>query len=216
MIRARRIVKRFGDVEALSGIDIQIQPGECLVLTGAPKAGRTTLLRILATLMRPTSGAVEIDGVDAFTQRQAARRRVMYADGWLAAADGLSTAEYLTFVLMSRAPRPVPAPVIRAATERAQLAASVPVERLSTDERARLALACALAAAADVVLLDEPLRHMSDALRPIFTQWIEERRAAGAAIVAACSVQYDGVIATRTLGLDRGRLTHAPLSGAAS
>ncbi len=64
MVEARGVTKRFGDLEVLKGIDLRIDRGEVVAITGASGAGKTTLLQILGTLDRPTSGSVIIDGTD--------------------------------------------------------------------------------------------------------------------------------------------------------
>ena len=76
MITIRRVTKAFGATTALAGVDLEIGQGECLAIVGAHGSGRTTLLRILATLVRPTSGRVEINGIDIVAgrvSREAAR-----------------------------------------------------------------------------------------------------------------------------------------------
>ena len=67
MIRnARNIHKSFGTLEVLKGIDLEVQKGEILAITGASGAGKTTLLQILGTLSTPDSGTLEIDGTPVF------------------------------------------------------------------------------------------------------------------------------------------------------
>lgn len=67
MIDIRHIVKRFGDLEVLRGIDLRIEKGEMVSIVGKSGAGKTTLLQILGTLDHPTSGQVVIDGTDVFS-----------------------------------------------------------------------------------------------------------------------------------------------------
>lgn len=64
MVMARGVTKRFGELEVLKGIDLDIRQGEVVAITGASGAGKTTLLQILGTLDRPTSGSVIIDGTE--------------------------------------------------------------------------------------------------------------------------------------------------------
>lgn len=64
MVMARGVTKRFGELEVLKGIDLDIRQGEVVAITGASGAGKTTLLQILGTLDRPTSGSVMIDGTE--------------------------------------------------------------------------------------------------------------------------------------------------------
>ncbi len=66
MISARNLCKRFGDLEVLRGISLDVAAGEVVSVVGASGAGKTTLLQILGTLSRPDEGSVEIDGVNPF------------------------------------------------------------------------------------------------------------------------------------------------------
>ena len=78
MIRIEALSKTYGGSVALSQIDLVVGRGEILGLSGTNGAGRTTLLNILATLVRPTSGRVEIDGIDALKHPFKVRPRVGY------------------------------------------------------------------------------------------------------------------------------------------
>ena len=66
IINARNIHKSFGSLEVLKGIDLQVEKGEILAVTGASGAGKTTLLQILGTLSAPDEGTLEIDGTKVF------------------------------------------------------------------------------------------------------------------------------------------------------
>ncbi len=64
IIEVKGIVKRFGDLEVLRGVDLQIEQGEVVAITGASGAGKTTLLQIMGTLMKSDGGQVMIEGVE--------------------------------------------------------------------------------------------------------------------------------------------------------
>ncbi len=78
MIQIAGLEQSFGATHALRGIDLQIADGESLTILGPNAAGKTTLLRILATLLRPTRGAVLLDGVPLAHGDPAARRQIGY------------------------------------------------------------------------------------------------------------------------------------------
>ena len=67
MIRVSDIHKRFGTLEVLKGVSLEVQQGEVVSIVGASGAGKTTLLQVMGTLSRPESGRVEIDGEDVFS-----------------------------------------------------------------------------------------------------------------------------------------------------
>ena len=67
MIKVTDIHKRFGDLEVLKGVSLDVARGEVVSIVGASGAGKTTLLQIVGTLSRPDGGRVEIDGQDVFS-----------------------------------------------------------------------------------------------------------------------------------------------------
>ena len=72
IIRTEQLVKHFGDVEALKGVDLEVHKGTVLGLLGPNGAGKTTAVRILTTLLLPTSGRAEVDGFDVRPRRRGA------------------------------------------------------------------------------------------------------------------------------------------------
>lgn len=75
MIRAQHLVKRFGDFTAVKDISFQVKEGEIFAFLGPNGAGKTTTIKMLTTLLKPTSGHVELDGLDAATKQNEARQR---------------------------------------------------------------------------------------------------------------------------------------------
>jgi len=81
-IAATGLTRRFGQIQALRGVDLRLEPGERLALFGANGAGKTTLLRILGLGLAPDTGSLSIDGMDVKRDALRARARI----GWLAHA----------------------------------------------------------------------------------------------------------------------------------
>jgi ABC-type multidrug transport system ATPase subunit len=86
-IEVRDLRKRFGDVTALDGLELDVPAGLVFGLLGPNGAGKTTLVRILATLLEPTSGEARVHGYDVVSEPLAVRRRIGLA-GQFAAVDG--------------------------------------------------------------------------------------------------------------------------------
>ena len=80
MIRLTDIHKRFGELEVLKGISLEVKRGELISIVGASGAGKTTLLQIMATLSRPDAGRVEIDGCELSTLGDSALSRFRNAN----------------------------------------------------------------------------------------------------------------------------------------
>ena len=64
IIEAHGLTKRFGDVEALAGLDLVAEPGQVLAMLGPNGAGKTTFVRTIATLLRPDGGTLRVAGID--------------------------------------------------------------------------------------------------------------------------------------------------------
>jgi len=193
LVRARQVVRRCGRTTALDGIDRDIAQGESVALVGHEGAGRTTLLQILAALRPPTSGTVEIAGIDAARFPFEARLKALYVGAGLPAVERLTVREYLEFV--GRSPRGRAAGWTNATSDimidRSGLAADAMVDALSTIMRKRLALAVAIAAAPRVLLLDDPFASLDTDGRSCALGWLMEAHAAGTTIVAAVNDASD-------------------------
>ncbi len=75
MIRVRNLIKTFGDFVAVNNISLEVQQGEIFAFLGPNGAGKTTTIKMLTTLLKPTSGSIEIDGLDPQHQQHEVRRR---------------------------------------------------------------------------------------------------------------------------------------------
>jgi ABC-2 type transport system ATP-binding protein len=158
-ILAEGLAKRFGDTEALAGIDLEIAPGEARGLLGHNGAGKTTAVRILATLLTPDSGRALVGGRDVVRDAAAVREQVAFAGQQATLDERLTGRENL--VLLGRLQRLGPrAARARAADllERFDLTAAADrlVATYSGGMRRRLDLAACLLVARPVVFLDEP------------------------------------------------------------
>jgi ABC-2 type transport system ATP-binding protein len=75
MIKVQHLVKTYGQIEAVKDISFEVEKGEIFAFLGPNGAGKTTTIKMLTTLLRPTSGTVEIDGLDAATHQNEVRKR---------------------------------------------------------------------------------------------------------------------------------------------
>jgi ABC-type sugar transport system ATPase subunit len=159
--------KRYGDVTALRGLDLEVRDGELLTLVGPSGSGKTTALRLAAGLEDVTEGAVRIGARDV-TRLAPAERNVSMVFQNYALFPHLSAAENIGFGLRARGvPRSETAARVEEAAALAGCAGFLerkPYE-LSGGERQRVALARALARHPDVYLLDEPLSNLDAQLR---------------------------------------------------
>lgn len=207
ILRARKLTGPFDAVPAFTGIDLELESGECVGISAAHPDARTALLRALATLVPPSSGMLEIDGIDAVVRLHDARRRVMYAGTPIASGRGLLVREYLRFCHDARmGHRPAP-DAVEGALALTGLRADATVESLTAPFSRTLLLAVALLCRPRVVVVDGGTAddEQDDPLR--LSAAIDEMRRREMAVVV--SVDGNGAVRSacqRVLRLESGRL----------
>ncbi|MEQ1894811.1 MAG: ATP-binding cassette domain-containing protein, partial [Planctomycetota bacterium] len=97
VIEVRSLVRRFGARAAVDGLDLELAAGECLGLLGPNGAGKSTTVRILSTLLAPTSGSVRVLGLDPVHDGERLRARLGVVPQELALYEHLSARENLAF-----------------------------------------------------------------------------------------------------------------------
>jgi ABC-type sugar transport system ATPase subunit len=159
--------KRYGEIPALRGLDLEVADGEFMVLVGPSGSGKSTVLRVAAGLEEVTEGTIRI-GEREVTDVPPAERNVSMVFQTYALFPHLSVAENIGFGLLARRfPRRTVRRRVQSAAELvgcADLLERKPYE-LSGGERQRVALARALVRQPDVHLLDEPLSNLDAQLR---------------------------------------------------
>jgi ABC-2 type transport system ATP-binding protein len=158
-ITATGLVKSFGEVRALDGVDLEVAPGSVLGLLGPNGAGKTTAVRVLTTLLRPDAGSATVAGLDVVKQAAELRQQIGLA-GQYAAVDELLTGEE-NLVMVGRLygnKRATAKARARELLGQFDLteAADRPAKTYSGGMRRRLDLAAALVEAPPVLFLDEP------------------------------------------------------------
>ena len=183
MLRARGLTRRGGRTTAVTDIDLDVNGGECVGIVGAPGAGRTTLLRLLGTLLAPASGELQVDGIDAVQRVHEARRRLVVAGVAVPAAHGLRVDEYVRFCHDARRRETASAATIDKALTLAGLDADADATSLSADASRNLAVAVALACQTPVVLIDGA-GDAAGRSAPVAASILEMRRRGAAVVVS--------------------------------
>ncbi len=208
LLHASRLAKRFGARTVLAGIDLDVDRGQCIGVEGAPGSGRSTLLRLLATLLPPTSGTLEIDGVDPATGLDEVRRKVALVAAPFAAAPGLEAREWLRFVAAARGAGRLQESAIAASLARAGLSGRAPMAALPRRLQRRLGLEAAWLSGAGLVLIDDADGGAVDGEDPALAASISGAIAAGRAVIAVVNASGAAAAAcTHLMRLDDGRLS---------
>src|SRR4051812_30389761 len=160
-IRLERLVRRYGEREALAGVTTTLQNGQTLAVLGRNGAGKTTLLRVLATLLLPHAGSVQVLGRELPRRAHEVRARIgMLGHETLLYRD-LTAHENLTFYARLYEV-PSPEPRIAELLEAIGIArrADEPVSNLSRGMAQRVAVCRAVLHRPELLLLDEPHAHL--------------------------------------------------------
>lgn len=177
----------------LRGVDLRLEPGECVALLGANGAGKTTLLRLLAGLDRPGAGEIRIGGDAAWRLTAAERsRRIGYLPQRVPEATGFAVYEIVLMGLYAQLPargwesRREWLAVARALRRAGALPLlRRPFDELSGGEQRRVLLARALVARPRILLLDEPLAALDPGFAVELAATLRRIRDEGVAMVLA-------------------------------
>jgi ABC-2 type transport system ATP-binding protein len=176
-LRVRNLHKRYKDVVAVDGIDLEVHAGECFGLVGPNGAGKTTTIEICEGLTAADSGDVEVLGLRWDSDANALRQRLGIQLQETQLADKLTVVETLSMFRSFYDRGPAPEHVI--ALVQLEEKRNARVMALSGGQKQRLALACALVGDPDLLFLDEPTTGLDPQARRQLWELIEEFRRSG-------------------------------------
>lgn len=172
-VSVNKISKRYGKVQALRDVSFSVGKGEIFGLIGPDGAGKTTMFRILATLLLPDAGNATLDGFDVVSQMKDIRKRVGYMPGKFSLYQDLTVEENLHFfATLFGTTVEEGYDSIRAIYSQIEPFRNRRAGALSGGMKQKLALSCALVHQPSVLLLDEPTTGVDPATRRQFWELI--------------------------------------------
>jgi len=177
---ARGLTKRYGATLALDGLDLRVAAGEVYGFLGPNGSGKTTTIRCLLGLHRPTAGSATLFGVDAWHDPVAAHRRVAYVAGEPSLWPSLTTQE--TLVFLGRVHGGVDDAYRAVLLDRFHVEADKKVRALSKGNRQKIQLLHAFSTRADLLVLDEPTSGLDPLMQEEFLDVLHEERQSGTSV----------------------------------
>jgi ABC-2 type transport system ATP-binding protein len=186
VIELVHLVKKFGDLVAVNDVTLTIPRGEFFAVLGPNAAGKTTTLKILAGLMKPTSGNARVCGFDVQAQPLEARRRLAYVPDFPFLYEKLTAREFFRFIgqlfQMDDARIAASAQELIARFHLGEFA-DLPLESLSHGTRQRVAIVSALLHAPEVFVIDEPMVGLDPQHARVVKDVLKERSRAGMTVL---------------------------------
>jgi ABC-2 type transport system ATP-binding protein len=206
-IVVRGVTKRFGATTALDDVSVSIEPGELFGFIGPDGGGKTTLFRIIATLLVPDQGTVTVLGDDVVSGLWKIRPRLGYMPGRFSLYPDLSVEENLRFyasVFGTSIEREYEriAPIYRQIEPFRERRAGA----LSGGMKQKLALSCALVHRPEILLLDEPTTGVDAVSRREFWDLLADLKSTGLTIVVSTPYMDEANRCDRVALMQRGRL----------
>jgi ABC-2 type transport system ATP-binding protein len=208
IIEIRGLVKRYGSLTAVDGIDLDVTAGEIFGILGPNGAGKTTTLEMIEGLRPPDAGTIQVAGLDAVAESDAVRRIIGVQLQTTALFDYLNAAELIALFAglygVDGSPARVDELLAMVGLEDKRKAR---VDELSGGQRQRLSITLALVNRPLVAFLDEPTTGLDPGARRELWQTVQTIRAAGTTVVLTTHYMEEAeVLCDRVAVMDRGRV----------
>lgn len=194
-------------VEALKSISFTVEKGELFGLIGPDGAGKTTLFRILTTLLLPDSGTATVDGLDVVASHKEIRKRVGYMPGRFSLYQDLTVAENLSFfATLFNTSLAENYDLVKTIYQQIEPFENRKAGALSGGMKQKLALSCALIHRPTVLFLDEPTTGVDAVSRKEFWELLRELQGAGITIIVSTPYMDEAGLCDRVALMQEGRI----------
>ena len=206
-IEVNNISKSYGKVRALDSVSFSVEKGEVFGLIGPDGAGKTSMFRILCTLLLPNEGTAKVDGFDTLSQMKDIRRRVGYMPGRFSLYQDLTVRENLEFfATLFGTTVDEGYDSIKAIYSQIERFADRKAGALSGGMKQKLALSCALVHSPSVLFLDEPTTGVDPVSRKEFWEMLATLKERDITIVASTPYLDEVRCCERVAFLSEGRV----------
>lgn len=205
-IEVKNISKKYGEVEALRDISFSVNNGEIFGLIGPDGAGKTTLFRILTTLIRANSGSAKVDGLDVVKDYKEIRNRVGYMPGRFSLYQDMTVEENLTFfATVFNTTIKENYHLIKDIYQQIEPFKNRRAGKLSGGMKQKLALSCAMIHRPTVLFLDEPTTGVDPVSRKEFWEMLKALKMEGITILVSTPYMNEAMLCDRIAMIQNGR-----------
>lgn len=210
MIETINLTKRYGDLIALDNLNLSIDDGACFGFIGPNGAGKTTTIKILATLLKPSSGQAQIAGLTVGYQNRQIRPQIGYVPDFMGAYEDMVVTEYLEFFAAAYGIHGQQRKkVVNDVLELTDLTykAAAEVNSLSRGMQQRLSIARVLLHDPKVLLMDEPASGLDPRARIEIRELLKELKRMGKTILISSHILHELAELCNVVGIiERGKL----------
>jgi len=201
------VSKIYGEVKALSNVSFELNPGELFGFIGPDGAGKTSLFRILTTLLIPDSGTAHVDGLDVVKDYKAIRRIVGYMPGRFSLYQDLTVEENLNFFAgIFKTTVKENYDLIKDIYSQIEPFKNRPAGKLSGGMKQKLALSCALVHKPKVLFLDEPTTGVDAVSRVEFWEMLKRLQKQDIAILVSTPYMDEASLCDRVALIQQGKI----------
>lgn len=205
-VSARGLEKRYGTVQALRGVDLDVRQGEIFGIIGPDGAGKSTLFRILTTLILADRGTACVAGLDVVKDYRAIRQKVGYMPGRFSLYQDLTVEENLDFfATIFKTSVTANYDLVRDIYIQIEPFAKRRAGALSGGMKQKLALCCALIHKPQVLFLDEPTTGVDPVSRRELWDMLDRLKTQGMAILVSTPYMDEAALCDRIALIDEGR-----------
>ncbi|MBK7405401.1 MAG: ABC transporter ATP-binding protein [Phycisphaerales bacterium] len=213
MIETINLTKRYADLVALDNLNLTIDEGDCFGFIGPNGAGKTTTIKVLATLLKPSSGQAQVCGLTVGYQNRQIRPLIGYVPDFMGAYEDMVVTEYLEFFAAAyNINGDARRKVVRDVLELTDLTykAAAEVNGLSRGMQQRLSIARVLLHDPKVLLMDEPASGLDPRARIEIRELLKELKRMGKTILISSHILHELAELCNVVGIiERGKLLYS-------